>query len=264
MPGAAESEAAAYEALFRGLDRLGPGDEETTLAALKRVRPYLPAEPQVADMGCGVGASTLVLARAMPTAKVLGIDSHPAFIDRLRQRIVEAGLSSDRIVTKVEDIGDSRFLACHAGSLHLIWAESSIYAIGRERALGAWRVLLRPGGCLVFSDVVWTVPTAARSPAAVVFWANEYPEMTDRVAIVRQISEAGLTPIDDIAAPRAAWSNYYDPLRTRIAAIRPAIEPRSMLERIVADMEREIALFDSDDRSAASVLFVARAINAEA
>jgi predicted O-methyltransferase YrrM len=214
-------------------------------------------------MGCGVGASALVLARSMPAAKVLAIDSYPAFVDRLRQRSAAAGLS-DRIAAQVANMGDPWFLARHAGSLHLIWAESSIYAIGRLRALRAWRDLLRPGGCMVFSDVVWTVPTAARSPAAVAFWAEEYPEMTDRQAIVRQLFEVGLTSIDDIAAPRSAWSNYYDPLRTRIAALRPAIEPRSALDRIVATMEREITLFDSDDRDFASVLFVARAVNSAA
>ena len=262
MTDAGNPEAEAYEELFQGLDRLGPGDEETSLAALQRVRPYLPGVPLVADMGCGVGASALVLARAIPAAKVIAIDSDPAFIGRLRQRTAAAGLS-DRIAAQVANMGDPGFLARHAGSLHLIWAESSIYAIGRERSLYAWRDLLRPGGCMVFSDVVWTVPTAARSAAAVAFWAKEYPEMTDRGTVVRQLSEDGLTSIDDFAAPRSAWSNYYDPLRARIAAIGPAIEPLSVLDRIVATLEREITLFDSDDRSYASVFFVARVVDSD-
>jgi SAM-dependent methyltransferase len=263
MAGADTAIADAYEALFRGLDQLGPGDQETTLRVLERVRPFLPAEPLVADMGCGVGASALVLARAMPTAKVVALDSHPVFVDRLRQRAAKAGLS-DRVTGRVDDMSNPRVCGFHTGSLHLIWAESSIYAIGRERAFLAWRDLLRPGGCLVFSDVVWTASAEARSPAAVAFWARDYPAMTDRDTVSRQLSELGLGPIDAIEMPRSAWSNYYDPLRARIAAIGPSVEQTSVLGQVLATMEEEIALFDSDDRSYASVFFIARKIDPDA
>ena len=263
MTGADTEIADAYSEFFRGLDRLGPGDEETTLAVLERVRPFVPAEPLVADMGCGVGASALVLARAMPAARVIAIDSHPPFVGRLRDRAASTGLS-ERITARVGNIGDPQLLGLHAGSLHLIWAESSIYAIGREQALRAWRDLLRPGGCMVFSDVVWTASTKARSPAAVAFWAQEYPAMTDCGAVSRQLSEHGLRPIDEIETPRSAWSNYYDPLRARIGAIRPATEPESMLGQVLATMEQEIALFDSDDQSFSSVFFIARKIDSDA
>jgi SAM-dependent methyltransferase len=246
----------AYEELFRGLDQLGPGDEESTLAVLERVQPFLPAEPLVADMGCGVGASALVIARAMPTARVIAIDNHPSFVDRLRERAASEGLSK-RVTARVGDMGDPQLCGFHAGSLHLIWAESSIYATGREQALRAWRDLLRPGGCMVFSDVVWTASREARSPTTVAFWAQEYPAMTDCGAVSRQLSEHGLKPIDEIEMPRSAWSNYYDPVRARIAAIRPDVEPGSALHRVLAIMDEEIAVFDSNDGSFASIFFIA-------
>ena len=247
----------AYEELFRGLDRLGPGDEETMLTVLERVRPFLPVEPVVADMGCGVGASALVLARAMPTARVIAIDNHPPFVDRLRKCATSKGLS-DRLTGRVGDMGDPQGCGFDAGSLDVIWAESSIYSVGRGHALRIWRDLLTPGGCIAFSDIVWIASTEARSPAAVDFWAREYPAMTDRRAVSRQLSECGLRLTDEIETPRSAWSNYYDPLRARIAAIRPGIEPMSVLGQVLATMEQEIALFDSDDRSYASVFFIAR------
>ncbi len=252
----------AYEEIFRGLDQLGPGDEETTLAVLQRVRPFLPAEPVVADMGCGVGAAALVLARAMPTARVSAIDNHPPFVGRLRERAASKGLS-DRLIALVGDMGDPQLCGLHAGSLHLIWAESSIYAVDREQALHAWRDLLLPGGCMVFSDVVWTASREARSPAAVAFWAQECPAMTDCGAVSRQLSEHDLRPIDEIETPRSAWSNYYDPLRTRIAAIRSSVEPTSTLGQVLATMDQEIALFDSDDRSYSSVFFIARKFDSD-
>jgi len=259
MASAGAGIADAYEVLFRGLDQLGPGDQETTLAVLERVRPFLPAEPLVADMGCGVGASALVLARAMPTARVIAIDNLPPFVDRLRRCAASKGLS-DRLTVRVGDIGDPQHCGFDAGSLDLIWAESSIYAVGRGHALRVWRDLLRPGGCMVFSDVVWTAATEARSSAAVDFWAQEYPAMTDCGAVSRQLSEHGLKPIGEIEMPRSAWSNYYDPLRAQIAAIRPDVEPGSALGQVLDTMEEEIALFDSDDRSYASIFFIGRTI----
>jgi SAM-dependent methyltransferase len=214
-------------------------------------------------MGCGVGASALVLAQAMPTARVIAIDSHPPFVDRLRERAASKGLS-DRLTGCVDDMGDPQRCRFDAESLDLIWAESSIYSVDRGHALRVWRDLLTPGGCIAFSDVAWTASTEGRLPAAVAFWAQEYPAMTDRGAGSRQLSEYDLEPIDVIETPRSAWSNYFDPLRARIAAIGPGIEPMSVLGQVLATMEEEIALFDSDDRSYASVFFIARKIDPDA
>ena len=116
---------------------------------------------------------------------------------------------------------------------------------------------------MVFSDVVWTASREARSPAAVAFWAQECPAMTDCGAVSRQLSEHDLRPIDEIETPRSAWSNYYDPLRTRIAAIRSSVEPTSTLGQVLATMDQEIALFDSDDRSYSSVFFIARKFDSD-
>ena len=47
--------------LFKGMTRKGPGSEASTLRALGLCP--LPEHPAVADLGCGSGASALVLAR---------------------------------------------------------------------------------------------------------------------------------------------------------------------------------------------------------
>ena len=44
--------------------------------------PY--AGAHVADVGCGHGASTVVMARAFPQSHFTGFDYHPASIDRAR------------------------------------------------------------------------------------------------------------------------------------------------------------------------------------
>lgn len=66
------------------------------LPALEGVLPKLEAGARVADVGCGHGASTLLMARAFPRCEVIGFDYHGASIERARELAAEAGLS-DRV-----------------------------------------------------------------------------------------------------------------------------------------------------------------------
>ena len=73
----------AYSVVFDHLDHLGPGDSATTRNLVERLRSDLPSASRVADFGCGVGASALVLAQCLPEPRVLALDSHAPFIARL-------------------------------------------------------------------------------------------------------------------------------------------------------------------------------------
>jgi len=53
----------------------------------------LEAGALVADVGCGHGASTILMARAFPKSRFIGFDYHPASIERARQRAAEAGVA---------------------------------------------------------------------------------------------------------------------------------------------------------------------------
>jgi len=77
MPQEENNIASAYTVVFDGLDHLGPGDPETTRNLAERLCPDLPPASRVADFGCGVGASALVLAQSLLKARVLALDSNP-------------------------------------------------------------------------------------------------------------------------------------------------------------------------------------------
>lgn len=55
---------------------------------------------KVADLGCGHGASTIIMAQAYPESSFWGFDSHPASIEHARAAAAEAGLS-DRVTFEV-------------------------------------------------------------------------------------------------------------------------------------------------------------------
>ena len=56
---------------------------------------------KVADIGCGHGVSTILMAKAYPNSKFYGFDNHPASIEYARKKAREEGLGEDRIQFEV-------------------------------------------------------------------------------------------------------------------------------------------------------------------
>ena len=75
------------------------------IPALDGVEARLRAGARVADLGCGHGSSTLLLANAFPASEIVGFDYHPASVDVARKRAVEAGLA-DRVSFDVASASD--------------------------------------------------------------------------------------------------------------------------------------------------------------
>ena len=66
-------------AFFAGLDRQGPGDDAQTRRALSFID-GLPPRPRIADIGCGTGRQTAVLASALD-GPVTAVDLLPEMIE---------------------------------------------------------------------------------------------------------------------------------------------------------------------------------------
>lgn len=83
--------------LFRGTERFFRPAYHANLVnawipALQDMEPRLRAGCRVADIGCGHGASTILLAQAYPRSIFIGYDYHLASVERARRTAQEAGL----------------------------------------------------------------------------------------------------------------------------------------------------------------------------
>ncbi|HMF44982.1 MAG TPA: class I SAM-dependent methyltransferase [Polyangia bacterium] len=75
------------------------------LPALDGVEAKLKRGARVVDVGCGHGASTILMARSYPTSQFLGVDSHAASIETARRRARDAGVA-DRVRFEVASAQD--------------------------------------------------------------------------------------------------------------------------------------------------------------
>jgi len=75
------------------------------LPALDGVTAKLEAGARVADVGCGLGASTILMAKAYPRSRFWGFDSHPKSIEIAKKRAQAAGVA-DRVTFEVASSTD--------------------------------------------------------------------------------------------------------------------------------------------------------------
>ncbi|MEB3830715.1 SAM-dependent methyltransferase [Phormidium sp. CCY1219] len=239
----------AFFTVHRDMPREGPGSDEATREAIRRL-PSLPPSPRILDVGCGPGRQSLVLAREL-NATVTAVDIFPHFLQGLRHRASDAGMS-DRIITREADMAE---LSDAPGSFDVIWSEGSIYIVGFATGLRLWRSLLRPGGFLVASECTWI---AENPPAeALEFWQGEYPGMTTIAENLKTATETGYQVLDNFTLPRSNWwDEYYHPLRQRIAELRAAGNLNPQLSQIIAETEREIDICDRFGETFAYVFYL--------
>jgi len=220
--------------LHRGLPREGPGDAAFARELLHSLPP-LPAQPRIADLGCGSGAGALLLAEHFGVP-VRAVDTAAVLLDQLRERAASRGLA--HLITPV--LADIGALDWPPASLDLLWSEGAAYSLGFEQALTRWRPLLAAGGVAVVSEMTWfteTPPAAARD-----FWATAYPTLGTETENLRRVQRAGFRLIDVRRLPAACWwTSYYGPLRARIAQLSPgAVDPA-----VLRETAEEMALFEA-------------------
>jgi SAM-dependent methyltransferase len=224
--------------LHRDADRQGPGSEDTTRLALALSGLQGRHGLAVADVGCGTGASTRVLARELD-ARVTAVDIVPEFLEALRSR---AG--QERWAGRVDTVCASMdALPFGDDSLDAIWSEGAIYRMGFADGVASWRRLLRRGGILAVSELTWT---SARRPEEIdAYWRAQYPEVGTASDKLSVLERAGFAPLGYVLLAERCWLDaYYRPMRARFPAFLARHGSSAAARRIVDAEEREIALYE--------------------
>ena len=215
--------------------RQGPGGAEATRRALRLAE--LPNQPlQVADIGCGTGASTLILAEQL-NAKIIAVDLFQDFLD-----VLSAAAQNRGVAHKITPLAASMAaLPFPKGSLDLIWAEGSIYHIGFKNGIEYFRRFLKPGGILAVSEITWL---AKERPEEIQkYWNAEYPEMATAAEKMRILESQGFVIKGYFPLAESCWlENYYTPLEKTFAAFLAKHDSEDAKALVEAE-KTEIALY---------------------
>lgn len=219
-------------------ERQGPGSDECTRRAIALAGLTGRTNLRVADIGCGTGASTLVLAEDLD-ATITAVDFLPPFLEVLDREAQERGVS-DRITTVAASMDD---LAFEPESLDVIWSEGAIYNIGFANGIRMWRPFLEPGGVLAVSEITWL---SAQRPAELEeHWAEEYPEIATASAKIAALETAGYAPIGYFPLPASCWlDHYYRPMQARFGAFLDRHHDAPAAREIVEAEQHEIDLYE--------------------
>ncbi|MEM8571269.1 MAG: methyltransferase domain-containing protein [Pseudomonadota bacterium] len=224
--------------LHRDGERQGPGGADQTRLALDLSGLREKTGLKIADIGCGTGASTRVLAQDLD-ADITALDLVPDFLAGLTDQSQGLGLRG-RIETEVCGMDALPFAP---GALDAIWSEGAIYNLGFERGVSEWRRFLKPGGILAVSELTWF--TAERPDELNRHWAEHYPEVataSDKIAVLER---AGYALLGYFPLPEACWMEaYYGPLRARFPDFLARHENSNEAQALLVAEEAEIALYE--------------------
>jgi ubiquinone/menaquinone biosynthesis C-methylase UbiE len=239
--------------LHRQGHRQGPGGDAETELALSLAIPDRSAPLKIADIGCGTGASTLLLARLLTNARIIAVDFLQDFLDVLQETAEKTGVA-DRISTLACSMGNLPFAD---EELDVIWSEGAIYNIGFEKGVADWRRYLKAGGLLVASEITWT--TGSRPAELQNHWATEYPEIDAASAKIKVLEKHGYSPVGYFVLPEHCWlDEYYRPMQARFEDFLSRNENSEEAREIVGEEKREIDLYVTYKAHVSYGVYVAR------
>ena len=221
---------------FSYVERQGPGSPEVTIKALSFID-NLTQNAKIADIGCGTGGQTMVLAQNTP-GTILGIDLFPKFVDIFNQNATKLGLTDKAKAI----VGSMDNLPFQDEELDLMWSEGAIYNIGFERGLTEWRRFLKKGGYVAVTEASWFTP---ERPAEIEqFWLDAYPEIDTIPSKVAIMQKAGYIPVATFILPENCWTeHFYAPQVTAQKLFMEKYADNLNAKRLVENLQHEAQLY---------------------
>lgn len=222
---------------FNRLERQGPGSAGHTKLALDLSGLLTRNGPlKVADIGCGTGASALILAKELE-AEIFAVDLFDKFLTSLKNTAEKHDLSE-----KIETLSCSMdALPFAQSSLDAIWSEGAIYNMGFEKGISYFSQFLKPGGILAVSEITWL--TNHQPEEIKQYWTKNYPEMATASRKINQLEEQGYRLKGYFPLPKQCWVNqYYDPMQNQMSEFLHIYQTEEA-EEFIKEQRKEIEFY---------------------
>lgn len=231
-----EFDFALINEFFTELERQGPGSPEETIRALGFID-NLSNKTKIADLGCGTGAQTMVLAQNTE-ATITALDLYAGSIDKLNVTAGKLGLQN-----RVKGIvGSMDNLPFQNEEFDLIWSEGAIANIGFEKGLNHWKEFLKKGGYVAVTYESWF--TDERPAEIEKWWVDAVPEIGTIGHNISIMQKTGYIPVAAFMLPENCWiDNYFILQKTRQEEFLKKHTGNKTAEDMIAFMRREADLY---------------------
>jgi len=143
----------------------------------------------VLDVGCGVGATPVYLAKATG-CRVMGVDLLARMVERSRDRAMAEGVE-DRVEFKV---ADARELPFEGNLFDAVISESvNIFSEDKREAMSEYVRVTRPGGYVGMTEMTWLKPPSPELEDT--FKSMIYAQALDAGGWQGLMKEAGLVDV---------------------------------------------------------------------
>lgn len=235
---------------FKRVNRQGPGGERETSLAVGLL-PDFKRKIRIADIGCGKGSQTFVLAKEYE-AEIDAVDLFPEMTDSIRTKSKELGME-DRIHPIQASM---EALPFQPNTYDLIWAEGSIFIMGYENGLNYWKQFLKPEGYIAVTECSWL---NSRRPKNISWIEDNLPEIDTIEHKIEQMSAAGYEPYAHFALPEHCWTtNYYQPMKPAMEAFLKDHNNSAAALSFVNRLKEEIAYYEENKEYFGYVFYIGK------
>ena len=239
--------------LHLGLERQGPGSPEMTIKALSFLDD-LDKNPRVADLGCGTGGQTMILAQNIG-GNITGVDFLPDFIKIFNENAKKFNLQ-ERVKGVV---GSMENLSFQKEEFDLIWSEGAIAGIGFENGLNYWKDFLKKDGCVALTYESWF--TDERPAEIEKWWTDNVPEINTIPHNISVIQKAGYRLVAAFALPEKCWTdNYFIPREAAGKSLLEKYAGNKTVEDFIAKMRYEAELYSKYKQYYGYVFYIGKKI----
>jgi len=238
---------------FIEFERQGPGSPEATFKALSFID-NLSNESKIADLGCGTGGQTMILAQNTK-GTITALDLFSGAIDKLNITTEKLGLQN-KVKGIVGSMDNLSFQNCE---FDLIWSEGAIDSVGFEKCLNYWKHYLKIGGYFAVTNLTWF--TDERPSELEKYYLDAVPEIRTMGHNISIIQKTGYTPVAAFVLSENCWTdNYIAPQETVNEMFLKKYAGNKTVEAFISNMRHEAELYSKYKQYYGYVFYIGKRI----